>query len=125
VARRFWLLAISACLLAQEPKKEQEPPEEDESLKPKQYTFNPLQAEQEFKIGNFYWKKGSWRAAAGRYEEATHWNPTFAEAFLKLGETYEKLGKKDEARDAYAKFLELESDTKRAAEVRKRVGKRK
>jgi outer membrane protein assembly factor BamD (BamD/ComL family) len=135
VARVFRLLALAAVttwlIPAQESKQpapkpaEQELPEEDESIKSKEYSFNPLQAEQEFKVGNFYWKKGSWKAAAMRYEEATMWNPGFTEAFLKLGEAYEKLKKKDEARDAYGKFLELESDSKRAADIRKRMTKLK
>jgi hypothetical protein len=38
----------------------QEPEEEDESLKPKEYSFNPLQAEKEVRVGNFYFKKGSY-----------------------------------------------------------------
>ena len=45
-----------------------EPPEEDENLKTKEYSFNPLQAQKELNIGNFYFKKGSYKAAAGRFE---------------------------------------------------------
>lgn len=106
---------------------EQEPPEEDEDLvKPdKEYTFNPLQAENEFKTGNFYFKKGSYKSAIGRYEEATLWNPTFAEAFLKLGESLEKNGNLTKALKAYEKYLELSPDAKNAEQVRKKLkGKR-
>src|SRR5687767_3318560 len=79
IMRRFaYLIAVSAALavalFAQEPK-QQEPPEEDESLVEKEYSFNPLQAAKEMKIGDYYAKKGNHRAAAGRYQEATRWEP--------------------------------------------------
>jgi len=103
----------------QEPQQVQEPPEEDEMLREKQYSFNPLQAEKEYKVGEFYFKKKSWLAAAGRFEEATKWNPGYAEAFLKLGESLEKLKQPDKAKAAYGKFLELAPEHKEAAEARK------
>jgi tetratricopeptide (TPR) repeat protein len=102
---------------------EVEPPEEDEAAKPKEYGFNPLQAEKETRIGNFYWKKKSYKAAALRYEEATKWNPSDADAWFRLGEAREKLNQSAEARAAYEQFLELAQDDKRAAEVKKRVAK--
>ncbi|HZO55283.1 MAG TPA: tetratricopeptide repeat protein [Bryobacteraceae bacterium] len=102
---------------------EVEPPEEDEAAKPKEYAFNPLQAEKELRIGNFYWKKKSYKAAALRYEEATKWNPGDAEAWFRLGEAREKLKLTAEARAAYEQFLELAQDDKRAPEVKKRVAK--
>jgi len=102
---------------------EVEPPEEDESSKPKEYAFNPLQAEKETRIGNFYWKKKSYKAAALRYEEATRWNPGDADAWFRLGEAREKLKQPAAARAAYEQFLELAEDDKRATEVKKRVAK--
>ncbi|MBK5293212.1 MAG: tetratricopeptide repeat protein [Acidobacteriia bacterium] len=104
-------------------RQEQEPPEEDEGLKEKEYNFNPLQAEKELNIGNFYFKKGSYKAAVLRFEEATKWNPGSGEAFLRLGEAHEKLRQPDKAKLAYAKFLEIAPDHKRAGEIQKRMGK--
>ena len=92
----------------------EEPPEEDVTMKPKEYTFNPLQAEKEAKIGDYYFKKGSFRAAAGRFEEATKWNPGMADAYFKLGEAKEKMKDKKSARLAFQKYLELEPDGKRS-----------
>lgn len=103
---------------------EQEPPEEDESVKPKEYAFNPLQASKELQIGNFYFKKGSYRAAVQRFREATRWNAGYAEAWLRLGEAWEKLKDRKAAREAYAKYLELEPDGKEAADVRKKLNKK-
>ncbi len=101
----------------------QEPPEEDESLTKTEYTFNPLQAEKEMRVGEFYWKKGSWKAAAGRFTEATKWNPGLAEAWLRLGDAELKQKNEKAARQAYAKFLELNPKDKRAADIRKRLGR--
>jgi len=117
------LLAIGVRAQQPKPKQEQEPPEEDETLVVKEYTFNPLQAAKELKIGNFYFKKGSYRAAARRFEEATKWDPGFAEAYLRLGEAREKQKDAKGAAEAYAKYLELSPDTKNASEVRKRLEK--
>ena len=102
---------------------EQAPPEEDESLVPKEYSFNPLQAAKELKVGNYYFKKGAYRAAAQRFSEATKWNGTLAEAYLRLGEAKEKQHDRKAAAEAYAKYLELAPDAKDAAEVKKRLDK--
>jgi tetratricopeptide (TPR) repeat protein len=103
--------------------KEQAPPEEDDALKPKEYSFNPLQAEKELRIGNYYFKKGSYRAAADRFREATRWNPNFSEAYFRLGEAEEKQKDWKAARVAYEKFVQLAEDDKRTPEVRKKLAK--
>ncbi|MCC6537453.1 MAG: hypothetical protein IT162_07890, partial [Bryobacterales bacterium] len=85
----LWALGWMAAAQQQPPAQTPvEPPEEDASLKEKEYALNPVQAEQEFKVGNFYAKKGSWRAAALRYAEAVKWNPGFADAHYRLAEMY-------------------------------------
>jgi predicted Zn-dependent protease len=108
----------------EQPQVEQEPPEEDESSKPKEYAFNPLQAEKEMKVGAFYMKKKSYKAAARRYREATRWDPNNADAFLRLAEAEEKLHDDKASHEAYAKYLELQPDSKDAAAVRKKLEKR-
>lgn len=120
-------LVLTFGLLSQQPVvQEQEPPEEDLSTAEKQtYVLNPLQAGKEIKIGSFYLKKGSFRAAARRFEEATKWDPNSAEGFLKLGEAQKKLGNEKAAQEAWKKFLELHPDGKEAASVRKKLAKLK
>lgn len=123
MVRRFILAtllaaAIASTGLAQKP---QEPPEEDESLKPKEYGFNPLQAAKEIKVGEFYFKKGNYKAAALRFDEATKWDPSSPEAFLKLGESLEKLKDAGGAKAAYRKYLELAPDAKNADAIRKKI----
>ena len=117
------MLFLALAAFAQQPAASPpvEPPEEDASLKPKEYALNPVQAEKEYKIGLYYAKKRSWRAAAGRFEEAAKWNPGFADAFYKHAEVLEKLGDKAKVREALEQFLEVAPDDKRTPEVQKRL----
>ena len=104
---------------------EEIPPEEDTSLAVKEYSFNPLQAEHELKVGNFYFKTGKYRSAAMRFREATKWNDGNSDAWLRLGETEEKLKDPKAAKEAYTRYLALASDAKNAAEIRKKLQKLK
>jgi tetratricopeptide (TPR) repeat protein len=129
------ILATGVCAYADDLKKERPkppasaqeeiPPEEDTTIAVKEYSFNPLQAEKEVRIGNYYFHKGSYRAAAQRFREATKWNQGYAEAWLRLGEAEEKLKDKTAARDAYAKYVELAPEAKNLADVKKKIGKLK
>jgi tetratricopeptide (TPR) repeat protein len=103
--------------------KEEEPPEEDDSAKPKEYAFNPLQASKEIQVGDFYMKKGSLGAAIKRYSEATRWNPTSAEAYLKLGDAESRFKDTKAAKEAYSKYLELAPDAKNASAIKKKMAK--
>src|SRR5882757_921552 len=81
--QQFWLCSLLALTLpwscpaqqgatkSQSQSKEAEPPEEDDSSKPTEYAFNPLQAEKELQVGEFYMKKGTYAAAVKRFTEAT------------------------------------------------------
>lgn len=104
---------------------EEVPKEEDESLSVKEYAFNPLQAKKDIRVGNYYFKKGSYRAAAMRFREATKWNANDSEAWLRLGEAAEKQKDGKAAKEAYAKYLELAADAKDAPEIRKKLDKLK
>jgi len=104
---------------------EQEPPEEDASLIPRTYSFNPLEAEKDLKVGNYYFKKGNYKASTSRFREATLWNPTYAEAFLRLGESEEKMKDKKAADEAYSKYLSLAPDGKDAESVKKKLARQR
>ncbi len=96
--------------------------DEDEDLLPTtNYAFNPIQAKNDLKVGKFYAKRGSYRAAAGRFLEATKWNPLYAEAHWRLGEAREALGQGPQALDAYLAYLSLDPKGKQAKHVRERV----
>jgi tetratricopeptide (TPR) repeat protein len=99
-------------------------PEEDESLKPRVYPFNPLEAERDIKVGNFYMHKGDhsgYVAAVGRYQDATKYNPTSAEAFFRLGEAEEKLKHAGKAKAAFQRVLTIAPDTKLARDAKKKL----
>lgn len=132
---RWWTgLVFCAVVAAQQtpaPKDEskeevQLPPEEDKAANaPKEYKFNPLQSKKEMLPGEYYFKKGDYRAAAGRFAEATKWNDGNAEAWLRLGDAEEKLKDAKATRAAYTKYLQLAPDAKNAAEIRRKLEKLK
>jgi tetratricopeptide (TPR) repeat protein len=101
------------------------PPEEDESYAaPREYGFNPLQAKKELTIGKFYFKKGSYKAAALRAQEALKWDDSLVEAYLMLGESRERMRDTDGARKAYQQYLELAADdAKERKDIEKRLQK--
>jgi tetratricopeptide (TPR) repeat protein len=129
------LLAIAAPAFADDLKKqrpqpppstqEEVPKEEDTAIGEKDYAFNPLQAEKEIRVGDFYFKKGKYRAAEERFREATKWNNGSTEAWLRLGEAAEKEKDPHVAKEAYAKYLDLSPDAKNAPEIRKKLEKLK
>jgi tetratricopeptide (TPR) repeat protein len=109
---------------SQLPPSEDLPPEEDHSEAPTTYVFNPLESERNIKIGNFYMHQGTprgYRAAAGRYSDATKYNPTSPEAFFKLGEAEEKLKNKDAAKSAFQRVVQVAPDSKLAREAKKKL----
>ena len=82
-----------------------------------------MEAQQSVTAGNYYYKKGNYRAAHNRYLEATKWDPTSAEALLKLAESDEKLHDFRAAREAYTKYLAFDPPPKDADSVKKRLDK--
>jgi tetratricopeptide (TPR) repeat protein len=103
--------------------KEEAPPEEDESLAVDKYAFNPLKAVESVRIGNYYFKKGRYRAAAQRFIDATKWNAGNADAWLRLGDAQAKLKDHKAAREAYEKYLAAAPDAKNVPEIRKKLEK--
>ncbi len=105
------------------PQQVQEPPEEDNSFKPRTYDFNPLKGAQNITVGNEYFKKGNYNAAKNRYMDATLYDPGNGEAFEKLGEAQEKLHNFAAALAAYQKYFELEPTSKEIVVIKKRMEK--
>jgi outer membrane protein assembly factor BamD (BamD/ComL family) len=125
--KRLWLSLVlgTFILTAQKPEPVyQEPPEEDVSpSETREYVFNPLQAEKEMKVGRFYLKKGSYRAAVRRFQEALKWNPNSGEAYLRLAEAHLKMDDDKAAREAWKKYLEVDPDGKEASDIRKKLAR--
>ena len=97
--------------------------EDEDIVQDTTYAFNPIQARKEFKIGGFYAKKNNHRAASARFLEATKWDPTYAEAYWRLGNSREELRQYNLAIEAYRKYIQLEPDGKESKDARKRVSR--
>ena len=117
--------AGSEAAFAERPAEQAQLVDEDEDFaQPEQtYAFNPVQANKELKVGNYYFKKGSYAAAATRYLEATRWDSNFADAFWRLGMTHEKLQNPREAIAAYTRYMALDPAGKKTREVRRRLAR--
>jgi len=71
------------------------------------HPWDPHRAIKDIEVGDFYLKRKNYRAAADRYREALVYKPEDAMAQLRLGETLEKLGELDEARQNYEGYLKI------------------
>jgi tetratricopeptide (TPR) repeat protein len=110
---------------AQQPPDETDLPEEDETVKPRVYTYDPIEAERNIKVGKFYMHQGGdrgYRAAAGRFQDATKYDPKSAEAFFLLGQAEQKLKHKEKAEAAFHHVIALSPDSKLAKEAQKKLG---
>lgn len=122
------VLVLAASLHGQQTKPSTpppEPPEEDESLVKKEYAFNPIQATNEVKVGDYYFKKGNFRAAIARYKEALLWNQGCADAWRRLGDAHDKMKDRTAAHQAWKKYVEMEPDSKYAAKLRRKLARKR
>jgi len=69
--------------------------------------FDPLGAEKDIEVGNFYFKRGNYDAAIERFHDAARKHAGYAKPYLLLGETYEKKNDAQNALKAYREFLKL------------------
>jgi tetratricopeptide (TPR) repeat protein len=69
-------------------------------------------------VGNFYLKRGKYKAAVSRFEEAIQTRPDYAQAYLGLGKADEKMGLKQKALDAYQQYLDLLPSDKDAEDAK-------
>jgi tetratricopeptide (TPR) repeat protein len=108
------------------PSLDQLPPAEDKSkTEAETYAFNPVKSKKAVEVGEFYFKKADFKAAAARFIEATKWNDGNADAWLKLGEAEEKMNDGKAARAAWEKYLQLAPQAKNAAAVKSKLEKLK
>jgi tetratricopeptide (TPR) repeat protein len=71
------------------------------------HPWDPHRAIKDIEVGDFYLKRKNYRAAEDRYREALVYKPGDAIAQLRLGQTLEKLGEFDEARQNYEGYLKI------------------
>ena len=75
-----------------------------------------------FALGNFYFDKGRYTEALEMYELTQSGTAQrYAPLHLKLGRTYDRLGRVEEARDEYNKYLDLAPNASDRSEVFRRL----
>jgi tetratricopeptide (TPR) repeat protein len=90
---------------------------------PDQPMWDPLRAEKDLEVGQYYMRKGDVDAAIDRFQDATTAKPGFAIPFRLLGEAQEKKGFKKPAIKSYQRYLDLVPHADDAEKVRKKIEK--
>jgi tetratricopeptide (TPR) repeat protein len=90
---------------------------------PDQPIWDPLRAEKDLEVGQYYMRKGDVDAAIDRFQDATVAKPGYAIPFRYLGEAQEKKGLKKPAIKSYQRYLDLVPHADDAEKVRKRIEK--
>ena len=92
-----------------------------DTTKPKEP--NPVLAEQNVNIGNFYFKRKNYSAAIQRYHEAIEYQPNSIPAHEALARAYVKSGDIAKAMDTYKSFLEKYPDSPKCPDFRAKLAK--
>ena len=90
---------------------------------PDQPKWDPLRAEKDIEVGQFYMKKGDVDAAIDRFEDATIAKPGYAIPFKYLAEAQEKKGLKKQAAKSYQRYLDLYPHAEDGDKIRKKIEK--
>ncbi len=88
-----------------------------------QPTWDPLRAEKDLEVGQYYMKKGDLDAAIDRFQDATTAKPGYAIPFRFLAEAQEKKGLKKQAIKSYRRYLDLYPHAEDGDKVRKKIDK--
>jgi tetratricopeptide (TPR) repeat protein len=90
---------------------------------PDQPVWDPLRAEKDLEVGQFYMRKGDLDAAIDRFQDATVAKPGYAIPFRFLGEAQEKKGLKKQALKSFQRYLDLYPHAEDGDKVRKKIDK--
>jgi tetratricopeptide (TPR) repeat protein len=101
-----------------EPQKNKDNAEESAEDQPK---WDPLRAEKDLQVGQYYLHKGDVDAAIDRFQDATLAKPGYAIPFRFLGEAQEKKGLKKPAIKSYQRYLDLYPKAEDGDKIRKKI----
>jgi tetratricopeptide (TPR) repeat protein len=90
---------------------------------PDQPAWDPLRAEKDLEVGQYYMKKGDLDAAIDRFQDATAAKPGYAIPFRYLAEAQEKKGLKKQAIKSYQRYLDLYPHAEDGDKMRKKIDK--
>lgn len=85
--------------------------------------WDPLRAEKDLEVGQYYMKKGDIDAAIDRFEDAIDAKPGYALPFRYLGEAQEKKGLKKPALKSYQRYLDLYPHAEDKGKIQKKIDK--
>jgi tetratricopeptide (TPR) repeat protein len=85
--------------------------------------YDPLRAEKDLEVGQYYMHKGDVDAAIDRFQDATTAKPGYAIPFRYLGDAQEKKGLKKQAIQSYSRYLDLYPHAEDGAKIRKKIAK--
>jgi len=88
-----------------------------------QPAWDPLRAEKDLEVGQYYMKKGDLDAAIDRFQDATAAKPGSAIPFRYLAEAQEKKGLKKQAIKSYQRYLDLYPHAEDGDKMRKKIDK--
>jgi tetratricopeptide (TPR) repeat protein len=82
-------------------------PEDDTGEVGELHPWNPYRALKDDEVGDFYFKRKSYKAALARYQDALIYKDKDAVANFRLAECYEKLNQPDQAIPHYQEYLKI------------------
>jgi tetratricopeptide (TPR) repeat protein len=89
------------------------------------HPWNPYRALKDDEVGDFYFKRKSYRAALARYQDALVWKENDAVANFRMAQCYEKLDQPDQAITHYQEYLRILPGGPLAKEAQKALQKLK
>jgi tetratricopeptide (TPR) repeat protein len=107
------------------PAKPQGKPNKDSATQsaPDQPIWDPLRAEKDLEVGQYYMRKGDVDAAIDRFQDAIIAKPGYAIPFRFLGEAQEKKGLKKQAVKSYQRYLDLYPHAEDGEKIKKKIDK--
>ncbi len=90
---------------------------------PDQPTWDPLRAEKDLEVGQYYMRRGDYDAAIDRFNDAIEAKPGYAVPFKFLGEAQEKKKLRKQAIKSYTRYLELFPSAEDGDKIRKKIDK--
>jgi tetratricopeptide (TPR) repeat protein len=88
-----------------------------------QPTWDPLRAEKDLEVGQYYMRRGDVDAAIDRFQDATVAKPGYAIPFRFLGEAQEKKGLRKQAIKSYQRYLDLYPHAEDRDKIQKKIDK--
>jgi tetratricopeptide (TPR) repeat protein len=100
-------------------------PEDEPADVQEMHPWNPYRAMKDDEVGDYYFRRKSYKAALARYQDALIWKEKDAIANFRMAQCYEKLDQPDQAVPHYQEYLKILPEGPLAKEARKALEKLK